>query len=101
MAITADTRWLNHNISCLISLSVQVYKQKMKHLLCEHQSTVSELKANNSVSVGALQKEQEQIEMTIHKKMRNVLVDTQELDIEHLVKDLELVCSSQQILGIC
>lgn len=73
----------------------------MKHLLCEHQSTVSELKANNSVSVEALQKEQEQIEMTIHKKMRNVLVDTQELDIEHLVKDLELVCSSQQILGIC
>lgn len=73
----------------------------MKHLLCEHQSAVSELKANNSVSVEALQKEQEQIEMTIHKKMRNVLVDTQELDIEHLVKDLELVCSSQQILGIC
>lgn len=73
----------------------------MKHLLCEHQSAVSELKANNSLSVEALQKEQEQIEMTIHKKMRNVLVDTQELDIEHLVKDLELVCSSQQILGIC
>lgn len=73
----------------------------MKHLLCEHQSAVLELKANNSVSVEALQKEQEQIEMTIHKKMRNVLVDTQELDIEHLVKDLELVCSSQQMLGIC
>lgn len=73
----------------------------MKHLLCEHQGAISELKANNSVSVEALQKEQEQIEMVIHKKMRNVLVDTQELDIEHLVKDLELVCSSQQILGIC
>lgn len=65
----------------------------MKHLLCEHQNAVSDLKANNSVSVEALQKEQEQIEMAIHKKMRNVLVDTQELDIEHLVKDLELVCS--------
>lgn len=64
----------------------------MKHLLCEHQNAVSDLKANNSVSVDALQKEQEQIEMAIHKKMRNVLVDTQELDIEHLVKDLELVC---------
>lgn len=53
------------------------------------------MKADNSVSIEALQKEQEQIEMVIHKKMRNVLVDTQELDIEHLVKDLELVCSSQ------
>lgn len=78
----------------MISPCVQVYKQKMKHLLCEHQSAVSEIKANKSVSVEALQKEQEQIEIVIHKKMRNVLVDTQELDIEHLVKDLELVCSS-------
>lgn len=78
-----------------MSPCVQVYKQKMKHLLCEHQNAVSDIKANNSVSVEALQKEQEQIEIAIHKKMRNVLVDTQELDIEHLVKDLELVCSSQ------
>lgn len=72
-----------------------MYKQKMKHLLCEHQTAVSEIKADNLVSVEALQKEQEQIEIAIHKKMRNVLVDTQELDIEHLVKDLELVCRSQ------
>lgn len=73
----------------------------MKHLLCEHQNAVSDLKANNSVSVTALQKEQEQIETAIHKKMRNVLVDTQELDIEQMVKDLELVCSSKLILRIC
>lgn len=65
----------------------------MKHLLCEHQNAVSEIKADNSVSVDALQKEQEEIEIAIQRKMRNVLVDTQELDIEHLVKDLELVCS--------
>lgn len=73
----------------------------MKHLLCEHQNAISEVKADTLVSVEALQKEQEQVEIEIHKNMRCVLVDTQELDIEHLVKELELVCTTHQVLKMC
>lgn len=73
----------------------------MKHLLCEHQNAISEVKADSLVSVEALHKEQEQVETAIHKNMRSVLVDTQELDIEHLVKELELVCTTHQVLKMC
>lgn len=73
----------------------------MKHLLCEHQNAISEVKADSLVSVEALHKEQEQVEMAIHKNMRRVLVDTQELDIENLVKELELVCTTHQVLKMC
>lgn len=66
----------------------------MKHLLCEHQNTISELKADNLVSTEVLQKEQEQLETELHEDMRAILVDMQELDNENLIKELELVCST-------
>ncbi|XP_044058676.1 dynein regulatory complex subunit 4 [Siniperca chuatsi] len=71
-------------------VEIKVYKQKMKHLLCEHQNTISELKADGLVSTEVVQKEQEQLETELHKKMRATMVDMQELDIENLVKELEL-----------
>lgn len=70
----------------------------MKHLLCEHQNTISELKADGLVSTEVLQKEQEQLETELHEDMRAILVDMQELDNENLVKELELVCSTHQVL---
>lgn len=73
----------------------------MKHLLCEHQNTISELKADGLVSTEVMQKEQEQLETELHKKMKGILVDMQELDNETLVKELELVCSTHQVLKIC
>lgn len=66
----------------------------MKHLLCEHQNTISELKADGLVSTEVLQKEQEQLETELHEDMRAILVDMQELDNENLIKELELVCST-------
>ncbi|XP_076593709.1 dynein regulatory complex subunit 4-like [Chaetodon auriga] len=71
-------------------VEIKVYKQKMKHLLCEHQNTISELKAGGLVSTEAVQKEQEQLESELHKEMRAIMVDIQELDNENLVKELEL-----------
>ncbi|XP_070822846.1 dynein regulatory complex subunit 4 [Chaetodon trifascialis] len=71
-------------------VEIKVYKQKMKHLLCEHQNTISELKAGGLVSTEAVQKEQEQLETELHKEMRAIMVDIQELDNENLVKELEL-----------
>ncbi|XP_053174476.1 dynein regulatory complex subunit 4 [Scomber japonicus] len=71
-------------------VEIKVYTQKMKHLLCEHQNTISELKADGLMSADAMQKEQEQLENKLHKRMASIKVDMQELDIETLVKELEL-----------
>uniref|UniRef100_A0A8C3B2D0 Dynein regulatory complex subunit 4 n=1 Tax=Cyclopterus lumpus TaxID=8103 RepID=A0A8C3B2D0_CYCLU len=71
-------------------VEVKVYKQKMKHLLCEHQNTISELKADGLVHTQAVQEEQNKLETVLHKDMRAVMVDMQELDNENLVKELEL-----------
>ncbi|XP_026175933.1 dynein regulatory complex subunit 4-like isoform X1 [Mastacembelus armatus] len=71
-------------------VEIKVYKQKMKHLLCEHQNTISELKADGLVSGEAVQKEKNQLETKLHNEMRAVMVDMQELDNKNLVKELEL-----------
>lgn len=69
----------------------------MKHLLCEHQNTISELKADGLVSSEVVQKEQQQLETKLHNEMRSIMVDIQELDNEGLVKELELVCSTHHV----
>lgn len=69
----------------------------MKHLLCEHQNTISELKADGLVSAELLQKEQEQLETVLHKEMRAIMVDMQELNNENLIKELKLVCSTHKV----
>ncbi|XP_030269345.1 dynein regulatory complex subunit 4 isoform X1 [Sparus aurata] len=71
-------------------VDIRVYKQKMKHLLCEKENTIAELKADGLVSTELVQKEQEQLETELHKEMKVIMVDLQELDIEDLVKELEL-----------
>ncbi|XP_035508478.1 dynein regulatory complex subunit 4 [Morone saxatilis] len=71
-------------------VEIKVYKQKMKHLLCEHQNTICELKANGLVSTEVVQQEQDKLETELHRKMRDIMVDMQELDNEKLVKELEL-----------
>ncbi|KAM6949845.1 dynein regulatory complex subunit 4-like [Lycodopsis pacificus] len=71
-------------------IEIKVYKQKMKHLLCEHLNTTSELKADGLVSTQVVQEEQEQLETELHKEMRAIMVDMQELDNEKLVEELEL-----------
>ncbi|XP_040896212.1 dynein regulatory complex subunit 4-like [Toxotes jaculatrix] len=78
-------------------VEVKVYKQKMKHLLCEHQNTISELKAHGLVSAEAVQKEQEQLETELHKEMRAIMVDMQELDNENLIKELEVKHNEEMI----
>ncbi|KAI3377861.1 hypothetical protein L3Q82_008996 [Scortum barcoo] len=71
-------------------VEIKVYKQKMKHLLCEHQNMISELRADGLVSTELMQKEQEQLENELHKEMRAIMVDMQELDNESLIRELEL-----------
>ncbi|RVE74583.1 hypothetical protein OJAV_G00023480 [Oryzias javanicus] len=61
-------------------VEIKVYKQKIKHLLCEHQSTISELKEEGLVSKEKLQKELDQLELEFHKKIKAGLVEIQELN---------------------
>ncbi|TNN87441.1 Transcription factor E2F4 [Liparis tanakae] len=76
-------------------VEIKVYKQKMKHLLCEHQNTIAELKAVGLVSTKVVQEEQNQLETELHEDMRAVMVDIQKLDNENLVKELELDVSEK------
>lgn len=69
----------------------------MKHLLCEHQNTISELKAEGLVSTEAAQKEQKQLETVLRKKMKAIVEDTHELNNENVVKELEAVCSAHHV----
>ncbi|XP_042345466.1 dynein regulatory complex subunit 4-like [Plectropomus leopardus] len=71
-------------------VEVKVYKQKMKHLLCEHQNTVSELRADGLVSTQMVQNKQEQLETELQKDMRDIMVNTQKLDIKDHIKELKL-----------
>ncbi|KAM9764624.1 dynein regulatory complex subunit 4-like [Menidia menidia] len=71
-------------------VEIQVYKQKMKHLLCEHQNTLSELKAYCLETTEVLQMEQEQLEMELYKKRKSLLIDMQELDDGDLISELTL-----------
>ncbi|XP_037304017.2 dynein regulatory complex subunit 4 [Pungitius pungitius] len=81
-------------------VEIKVFKQKMKHLLCEHQNAVSELKAHGLVSKQLVQKKQEQLQTELHKEMRDVIVDMQELNNENLVKELELKHEEEMTLII-
>uniref|UniRef100_A0A3P8SZ37 Dynein regulatory complex subunit 4 n=1 Tax=Amphiprion percula TaxID=161767 RepID=A0A3P8SZ37_AMPPE len=71
-------------------VEIKVYKQKMKHLLCEHQNKIGELKAGVLVSTEMMQKEQEELETELHKKIKAIMVDIQELDNDNLIRELEL-----------
>ncbi|XP_071764081.1 dynein regulatory complex subunit 4-like [Centroberyx gerrardi] len=73
-------------------VEIKVYKQKMKHLLCEHQNTISELKAEGVVSTKLMQNEHAGLENELRKGMRALKVDfkEQELSNENLVKEFKL-----------
>ncbi|KAM4743707.1 dynein regulatory complex subunit 4-like [Anableps anableps] len=71
-------------------MEIKVFKQKMKHLLCEHYNTVSELEADTLASAEVLQDEQNQLEADMCKKMITILVDMQELSSEDIFKEIRL-----------
>ncbi|XP_061883400.1 dynein regulatory complex subunit 4-like [Entelurus aequoreus] len=70
-------------------VEIKVYKQKMKHLLCEHHNNISELKADSLASIEEMQKEQARLKSDLHRRMAAIRLDTHELDIEYLIGNLE------------
>ncbi|XP_062996933.1 dynein regulatory complex subunit 4 [Elgaria multicarinata webbii] len=73
-------------------IEIKVYKQKVKHLLYEHQNNLTELKAEGTVSMKLAQKDHRSQEMEMRKDMRTLKVDLkeQELANEMVVKNLRL-----------
>ncbi|XP_038662392.1 dynein regulatory complex subunit 4 isoform X2 [Scyliorhinus canicula] len=73
-------------------VEIKVYKQKVKHLLYEHQNNLAELKAENTVAMKLDQKEHRDQENDIRNDIRNLKVQLkeQELSNENMVKTLKL-----------
>ncbi|XP_010625905.1 dynein regulatory complex subunit 4 isoform X1 [Fukomys damarensis] len=73
-------------------VEIKVYKQKVKHLLYEHQNNLTELKAEGTVAMKLAQKEHRTQESVLRKDMRVLKVELkeQELASEVVVKNLRL-----------
>ncbi|XP_063294430.1 dynein regulatory complex subunit 4 [Pelobates fuscus] len=73
-------------------VEIKVYKQKVKHLLYEHQNNISELKTEGSVAIKLSQMEHRTQESVLRKDMRGMWVEIkeQELANEMMVKNLKL-----------
>ncbi|XP_053555347.1 dynein regulatory complex subunit 4 [Bombina bombina] len=73
-------------------VEIKVYKQKVKHLLYEHQNNISELKAEGSVSMKLAQKDHHIQESVLRKDLRSLQVEIkeQELANEMVLKNLKM-----------
>nr|XP_035137920.1 dynein regulatory complex subunit 4 isoform X4 [Callithrix jacchus] len=73
-------------------VEIKVYKQKVKHLLYEHQNNLTEMKAEGAVIMKLAQKEHHTQEGALRKDMRALKVELkeQELASEVVVKNLRL-----------
>ncbi|EDV25474.1 uncharacterized protein TRIADDRAFT_24206, partial [Trichoplax adhaerens] len=72
-------------------VEIKVYKQKVKHLLYEHQNNITELKAENSVSLKLAQDDKRGREMELEKDKRGLKVQIKEMELsnEDIMKDLK------------
>ncbi|KAJ8041751.1 Dynein regulatory complex subunit 4 [Holothuria leucospilota] len=73
-------------------VEIKVYKQKVKHLLYEHQNNISELKAESSVALKLAQDEHRTHESDLRKDKRGLKVSLKDLELSHedVVKNLKM-----------
>ncbi|XP_056874263.1 dynein regulatory complex subunit 4-like isoform X3 [Takifugu flavidus] len=76
---------------------IKVYKQKVKHVLCEHQNVISGLRADAVVLAEAMQKEQQQLEAEIHLEQEAIAVDMQDVESEQLAWEIELQKHNEEL----
>lgn len=79
-----------------------MYKQKVKHLLYEHQNNISELKAESSVALKLAQDEHRGNESDLRKDKRGLKVSLKDLELSHedVVKNLKMVSKLQIFYGV-
>lgn len=72
-------------------VEIKVYKQKVKHLLYEHQNNIAELKAESAVSLKLAQDEHRNNEQDLRKDKRGLKVELKEQELSHedVVKNLK------------
>lgn len=78
---------------------IKDYKQKVKHLLYEHQNSLSEQKADKTTAKKVLQTEHIEREFELRKEIRNLknALKAMELSSENLVKKLKLKNDEEMI----
>lgn len=72
-------------------IEIKVYKQKVKHLLYEHQNNISELKAESTVALKLAQDENRSSELDLRKDKRSLKVELKEQELSHedVIKNLK------------
>lgn len=72
-------------------VEIKVYKQKVKHLLYEHQNNIVELKADGLVSLKLAQDEHRDDEQDLRKDKRALKIELKEQELAHedIVKNLK------------
>ena len=78
----------------------QVYKQKVKHLLYEHQNNRSELKGESTVALKLAQDENRLNELDLRKDKRSLKVELKEQELAHedVIKNLKKVSFGAHLL---
>jgi len=73
-------------------VEIKVYKQKVKHLIYEHQNKISELKADGAVAIKLAQDGHRKSENELRQNTRSLKVDLKEKELSHedVIKDLKL-----------
>ncbi|XP_015774822.1 PREDICTED: growth arrest-specific protein 8-like [Acropora digitifera] len=72
-------------------VEIKVYKQKVKHLLYEHQNNIAEQKAESAVQLKLAQDEHQSNEQDLRKNKRSLKVELKEQELSHedVVKNLK------------
>lgn len=72
-------------------VEIKVYKQKVKHLLYEHQNNITELKAESAVSLKLSQDDHRGKEQDLGKDKRSLKVEIKEQELAHedIIKNLK------------
>ena len=70
-----------------------MYKQKVKHLLYEHQNNIAELKAESAVALDLALDDHRSSELDLRKDKRNLKVELKEQELSHedVIKNLKKV----------
>lgn len=71
---------------------IKVYKQKVKHLLYEHQTQTSDLKSDEAVAKRMAQKEHGERETRLEMDKRGLKVELKEMELSHeeIIRNLQL-----------
>jgi len=74
------------------AVEIKVYKQKVKHLLYEHQNQIAELKMDAAMNRKVAQDEFHEEGSTLRRDARSLKVELKELELSHqdMVKNLQL-----------